>query len=263
MSYTKLKKSRLIKHHLHRQVGRHIEHQVNRLTKSEYARILILRTIGNFMLFSSLFMIGKTFYEPLKQEVRYFINQRVQKQYVVIDSLSFDQFKIEDNTQQKGLLAKALNIKPVEALVPEDPNFSIVIPKIGANARVLSNINAAEQKDYLDALKNGVAHTAGTAFPGEGGHIFLFAHSTDYFWNVSTYNAIFYLIHKLAPGDEIDLFYQGQRYVYRVIGSEVVDPSEVQYLTRKTNKEFLTLQTCWPPGTTLKRLLIFAIRVAE
>ena len=67
----------------------------------------------------------------------------------------------------------------------------------------------------------------------------------------------------LEKNDEVDIFYQGQRYVYRVIGREIVDPSQVQYLTRKTNREFLTLQTCWPPGTTLKRLLIFAVRVVD
>ena len=115
----------------------------------------------------------------------------------------------------------------------------------------------------MEALNKGIAHASGTKFPGESGHIFLFAHSTDYFWNVGSYNAIFYLLNKLAKGDEVDVFFKGQRYVYQVINSVVADPSQVEYLTRKSNKELLTLQTCWPPGTTLKRLLVFASRVAE
>ena len=253
MSYTKLKKSHLIRH------------QIHRLKTNEYVRILILRTIGNFLLFASLFMIVKTFWQPVKEELIYFVNVKIQKKYIVADDkqrLSLDKDSLYKN-QQGGLLAKAFNIKPIEILTPEDPNFSIVIPKIGANAKILPNINASDENIYLDALNKGVAHTLGTAFPGEGGHIFLFAHSTDYFWNIGTYNAIFYLLYKLEKNDEVDIFYQGQRYVYRVIGREIVDPSQVQYLTRKTNREFLTLQTCWPPGTTLKRLLIFAVRVAE
>ncbi|MEK7495509.1 MAG: sortase [Patescibacteria group bacterium] len=250
MPYTKLKKSHLIRHHIHR------------LKTSEYARILILRTIGNFLLFSSLFMIVKTFWQPVKEELIYFVNVKIQKKYVVSEIQS-PEFRIQNEENAKGLLAQAFNIKQVEILTPVDPNFSIVIPKIGANAKVQSNIDASDQNIYLDALNKGVAHTLGTAFPGEGGHIFLFAHSTDYFWNISTYNAIFYLLYKLEKNDEVNIFYNGQRYVYRVIGQEIVDPSQVQYLTRKTNKEFLTLQTCWPPGTTLKRLLIFAVRVAE
>jgi len=155
------------------------------------------------------------------------------------------------------------NLKTVEVLVPQDTDYGIVIPKIGANAKIIANVNSATESDYLKALQQGVAHAAGTAYPGESGHIFLFAHSTDYIWNVGSYNAVFYLLYKLELGDEIDLFYQGQRYVYRVTDKTIVNPSEVEYLTRKTNEELLTLQTCWPPGTTLQRLLVFAKREAE
>ncbi|OQY68549.1 hypothetical protein B6D29_00645 [Microgenomates bacterium UTCPR1] len=248
MAYTKLKAKQLIRHRIHR------------LTSSEYFRVLILRTLGNFLLLTSIFMIVKTFYLPISEEVRYFIDSKLQKQYIVAE----DKLDVGvQNNIPKGLLAKAFEVKKVEVLTPIDPEFSIVVPKIAANSKVYANTNAANEKEYLDILEKGVAHTLGTAFPGEGGHIFLFAHSTDYFWNVGNYNAVFYLLYKLEKGDEVNLFHKGQRYVYKVIGSEVVDPSEVQYLTRKTNREFLTLQTCWPPGTTLKRLLVFAVRVAE
>jgi len=251
MSFTKLKKKHIIRHHINTHVGK--------IRKSEYVKVLVLRTVGNFLLFSSLFMIGRTLYNPIRQEVRYFIEKQANKRYVLIDSIRIDQPEKED----KGLLAKAFNIKPIEVISPQDPFFSIVIPKIGANSKILPAIDAGNDKAYLEALNKGVAHAAGTAFPGEAGHIFLFAHSTDYFWNVGAYNAIFYLLYKLEKNDEVNLFYKGQRYVYRVIGSEVVDPNQVQYLTRKTNREFLTLQTCWPLGTTLKRLLVFAVRVVE
>src|SRR3990167_664094 len=229
-----------------------------KLKTPEYTKILTLRTIGNFLVLSSLFLIAKTFYLPVREEIRYFIDNKIQKQYIVLEN---EKSKVESQKeleQPKGLLAKA-----VEFLVPQDPNFSVVIPKIGANAKILSNVDASDEKVFLDALNKGVAHALGTKFPGESGHIFLFAHSTDYFWNVGTYNAIFYLLNKLAKGDEVDLFYNGQRYVYRVISSVIADPDQVEYLTRKSNKEFLTLQTCWPPGTTLKRLLVFATRVTE
>lgn len=242
---TKLSKKHLIRHRLHK------------ITGSDYFRVLVLRTLGNFLIISSLLMIGKTFYFPVREEIRYFIDVKIQKKYFV------GTLKQQQSVQPKGLLARALNLKQVEVLIPKDPQFSIVIPKIGANANILANIDASNEKIYLAALNKGVAHTLGTAFPGEGGHIFLFAHSTDYFWNVGAYNAIFYLLNKLENNDEINIYYKGQRYIYRVIGKKIVDPSKVEYLTRKTNKEFLTLQTCWPPGTTLKRLLVFAVRVKE
>ncbi len=232
-------------------------------TRKEFITVLILRTIGNFLILSSLFLIVKTFYQPITQEIRYFVERKINKQYIVSKAQDIKSPIIVEKTPSKNLFASLLHIPQVEIMRPEDPSFSIVIPKIGANARVLSNIDASDEKAYLAALKNGVAHTLGTAFPGEGGHIFLFAHSTDYFWNVGTYNAVFYLIDKLEVGDEINLFYHNQRVVYHVIGKRIVEPSQVEYLTRKTNKEFLTLQTCWPAGTTLRRLLVFAERIAE
>lgn len=146
----------------------------------------------------------------------------------------------------------------VEPLVPVSAQFGIVIPKIGANAPIFPNVDAGDDKVYLPVLQKGVAHAMGTSFPGVGGNVYLYAHSTDSFWNVGRYNAIFYLIKELENGDEIDVFFQGVRYVYRVVNKMVVDPSEVNYITEPTSYEQLTLQTCWPPGTTLKRLLVFA-----
>lgn len=232
----------------------------------EYVKILTLRTVGNFLVFSSLFMIAKTFYQPIMAEATYVLNSYTQKQYVVADDTNnpnVQQKVAEIEAQPRGGLAKVLNIAPVEILTPVDPEYSIVIPKIGANAKIIPNVDAADEGKYLGALRQGVAHTLGTAFPGEGGHIYLFAHSTDYIWNVGSYNAIFYLLYKLDKGDDINVYYKKQRYVYRVIDKRVIDPSQVEFLTRKTNNEFLTLQTCWPPGTTLQRLLVFATRVQE
>lgn len=229
----------------------------------EFIKILILRTFGNFLVLSSCLLIAKTFYLPVREEIKYFVDKTIQKKYIVSQNPPSVTDISKEESIPKGLLAKALNLKTAEFLVPQDPNFSIVIPKIGANSRILANIDASDEKIYLAALQKGVAQALGTAFPGESGHIFLFAHSTDYFWNVGLYNAVFYLLNKLEIGDEVDLFYKGQRYVYKVNGTQIVDPSQVDFLTRKTNKELLTLQTCWPPGTTLKRLLVFASRASE
>lgn len=229
----------------------------------EFIKILILRTIGNFLIFGSLFLIAKTFYQPAREEVRYFINQVFEKRYLVAGSVEESKRDMAVTGQNKGGLAKLLNIAPVEVLVPEDPEFSIVVPVIGANARIKKNVDPGNEEVYLRALQKGVAHAAGTAFPGEGGHIFLFAHSTDYVWNIGSYNAVFYLLYKIRNGDEVNVFYKGQRYVYTVFDKKIVDPSEVEYLTRKTDSESLTLQTCWPPGTALQRLLVFAKRVVE
>ncbi|PIZ64519.1 hypothetical protein COY14_04640 [Candidatus Roizmanbacteria bacterium CG_4_10_14_0_2_um_filter_36_9] len=233
---------------------------------SDYYRTLLLRTIGNFMIFSSFFMIGKTFYEPVKAEFRYLIDSQKDKQYIVAstkeEAVAAGYTFTTGDIGKKGSLGSAID-RNVEVMIPTNSDFGIVVPKIAANAPVIANVDTSDKDQYLKALKNGVAHAAGTAFPGEGGHIYLFAHSTDNIWNVGTYNAVFYLLYKLEIGDEINLFYKGERIIYKVAGKEIINPDEVEYLTRKTDRETLTLQTCWPPGTTLKRQIIFAERVVE
>ena len=240
-----------------------IHHHIKKAKRNEYLYLLSLRTIGNFMILTSLFFIARTLYEPVRQEIRFLVDQWSKKTYVVATKENELSFSLQRGGDTKGLITRTSDGKTVEVLIPEDPNFSIVIPKIGANARVIVGVDTANEREYSEALKKGVAQALGTAFPGEGGHVFLFAHSTDYWWNAGTYNAVFYLLGKLIKGDDINIFYKGERFVYRVIDAKVVDPSEVEYITRKTNREFLTLQTCWPLGTTFKRLLVFATRVAD
>ncbi|EKD57710.1 MAG: sortase family protein, partial [uncultured bacterium] len=139
--------------------------------------------------------------------------------------------------------------------------FNILIPKIGANAKVFPNIDPSDENAFLPVLREGVAHSRGTVFPGSAGNIYLFAHSTDNFWDVGRYNAIFYLLKDLSPGDEIVMIYQGTRFNYTVTRSAIVDPDDVSFITEaQGGPEQLILQTCWPPGTTWKRLLVFAKR---
>lgn len=226
--------------------------------KKEYCKIFLLRFIGNFLIIFSVFVIVKTLYEPLKQEIIYFKNIFLNKKYSVVNNS-----QLINSKPQKGILSSLTKSNNIEILTPIDPNFSIIIPKIGANAKIIPNIDPTNEDEYLSALREGVAHTKGSFFPGEGGHIVLFAHSTDYFWNITSYNAIFYLLYKLEKGDEVDIFYKGQRIVYRVVGQKIVNPDEVEFITQKTKKEYLTLQTCWPLGTTLQRLLVFAERISE
>lgn len=150
-------------------------------------------------------------------------------------------------------------------LKPVDPFFSIVIPKIDANARIISNVDPFTESEYQLQLTTGIAHARGTVYPGDPGNMFLFAHSAGTAREASQYNAVFYLIGKLEENDPIYVFYQGRRYTYRVTGSQLVDEDQVEYLdaavtsdgTDGTGKT-LTLMTCWPAGTTFRRLLVTA-----
>lgn len=142
-----------------------------------------------------------------------------------------------------------------------DPHFSLIIPSIGASGKIVSLVDPNNQTEYLDALKNGIAHAKGTAYPGQGKTIYLFAHSTDTSINFARYNAIFYLIKELRNNDEIEMYYEGKKYTYQVFDKKIVSPTDVSYLNEQNPTEQLILQTCYPPGTTWKRLLVFAKKV--
>lgn len=227
------------------------------LKQPDFITIVILRTLGNFLVLLALFMTLRTFQKPVGQELRYLADQISHKQYVLADDADVTFQK--DYSRHKGTGGLAgVSDSTVEIIKPVDPNYSIVIPKINANALIVPNVDTSNRLAYLDALKRGVAHAEGTANPGEGGHMFFFAHSTDNFWNVTRYNAVFYLLYKLENGDDVNIYYKGVRHKYTVVGHEIVDPSQVDFLTRKTPDELVTLQTCWPLGTTFKRYLVFA-----
>ena len=132
--------------------------------------------------------------------------------------------------------------------------------KIGAVAPIIADIDPFNQSEYLSALKKGAAHAEGTAKPGEDGNIYVFAHSTDVFYNVGTYNAVFYLLWKLEVDDEIYIYYENEQYVYKVSDKKIVSSTDVKYLGDFGGKT-LTLQTCYPPGTTLKRLIVVAKQI--
>ncbi|MCL4360011.1 sortase [Patescibacteria group bacterium] len=141
---------------------------------------------------------------------------------------------------------------------PVNTDFSIIIPKIGVNAAVIPAVNPANSAQYDQALLHGVAHASTSFFPDQNGTVYLFSHSTNYDWFVKDLNAVFYLIKNLQKGDLIVLIYKGKEYTYRLREERIVAANDVSYLTGQPGDRSLILQTCWPPGSTAERLLLFA-----
>jgi LPXTG-site transpeptidase (sortase) family protein len=142
-----------------------------------------------------------------------------------------------------------------------DPNFSVYVPKIDAKGNVVANVDPSNEVEYQKVLKDAVAHTKGTFFPGQNRLIYLFSHSTDSSLNAIKYNAVFYLLGELEKGDKIILYFSGKKYVYAVREKVIAAASDTSYLTKNYDEETLILQTCYPPGTSFKRLLIIANRL--
>lgn len=146
---------------------------------------------------------------------------------------------------------------------PASREFGLVIPKVGINTSVIPSVNPADPGVYLEALKKGVAHASTSYFPDEDGTVYLFSHSTNYDWFVSDLNAVFYLLKNLSEGDLIVIYYKGTQYTYTLREKRIVQPTETSYLLPQKGTKTLILQTCWPPGSTTERLLLFADFVEE
>ena len=235
------------------------------MTTKDKIRFLVIRTIGNFLVLFAIFGVLATFGPALYYEATYRVmlvrgihfSVRTQAQVTKVEKMPEIQIPVKKTPSLT--FGDILSGPKDQILVPVDPVFDILIPKIGANAKIFPNVDPSNSDVFLPILKEGVAHAKGTFFPGQKGNIYLFAHSTDNFWDVGRYNAIFYLLKDLRTGDDVVIFSQNVRHNYTVIKSEIVNPSNVSYITQaQTGKELLILQTCWPPGTTWQRLLVFA-----
>lgn len=132
----------------------------------------------------------------------------------------------------------------------------IIIPKISVEAPIVFP-QKADNKLILDSLQNGVALYPGTAFPGRAGNVFITGHSSYYWWSGGKYNRIFAVLDKLVANDLVYVYHEGKEYVYKVRDSIVVLPSQTEVLN-PTASATLSLMTCVPVGTNLKRLVVRA-----
>jgi len=149
------------------------------------------------------------------------------------------------------------------------PDNRIILPSLGKNLPIVEAPDDALLRgdfgmfdsDVQNALKFGAVHYPGTAEPGQIGNVFITAHSSNYPWVKSNYNAAFALLPKLKVGDEYSIFYKGDLHKYRVTETFEVSPRDISVLAQPKDKYMSTLMTCTPVGTTLKRLIVRAEEV--
>lgn len=145
------------------------------------------------------------------------------------------------------------------------PDTRLIIPRINQNVPIIGvkNDNLVARKweelesDIQKALRNGVIHYPGTALPGDNGNVVLTGHSSYYAWDPGRFKDVFALLHDVKIGDKIVLYFQQKKFIYQVDKIKVVLPQEVDVLSPAFSEQ-LTLITCTPIGTNLKRLIVTA-----
>jgi LPXTG-site transpeptidase (sortase) family protein len=139
--------------------------------------------------------------------------------------------------------------------------FQISVPSLKIqNAQVTTNVLSSKKEAYMPVLEESIAHYKGTSLPGQEGNSFLYGHSVlPQFFNRDDYMTIFSTLHKIKDGDEVLVDYGDKQYKYLVYSKEIVDPETLDVIDRSgQGDKTLTLMTCSPPGTYLKRLLVTA-----
>jgi sortase A len=248
------------------------------MTKRDIIIFIALRTLGNFLLLLALYGVAATFGPAFYYEVRYqFLKAEGIRYLVSAPAVASSRFRekslpadikhgrlIASKPQEQGTspfysFLSILAENKTQIIIPVDTEFSITIPKIDASARIFPNVDPNDPSVYLPVLQKGIAHAKGSVFPGMQGNVYLFAHSTDNWWDVGRYNAVFYLLKDLSIGDDIIVFFENRRYDYAVTKTIITAPTDISLLTQgEKGGQYLVLQTCWPPGTSLERLYVIA-----
>lgn len=110
-----------------------------------------------------------------------------------------------------------------------------------------------------EELFKNLVHYKGTSLPGQLGNTVIFGHSSlPIFFNPKNYKSIFTTLPDLKKDDRILINFDGVAYTYKVFELKIIAPTDVSVLEQSYNNSYLTLITCVPPGTYLKRLAVRA-----
>lgn len=181
----------------------------------------------------------------------------VQYSYNVLFDENYKKREQEVRNIPKRVKNQEILLDPVNPIPePQDKNFSIVIPKISVNRKVVSDIDLTNEKEVAEALKHGIGWAKGTVEPGDFGNSLLFSHSARNVWDIERYNSEFTLLNKLQIDDLFTVVYKGRQFDFIVYEKQIVPAGDISYLTSAAEGRIVTLQTCHPPGFDSNRLLV-------
>ncbi len=196
-----------------------------------------------FLVLGSLFLLS-VFWPILNYEFKsqgFSANKLISPVEVLGDSTT-----VIDYSQPSSWFPTAPSLSPQNSKIT---HYSLSIPKLKIDKAVV-------QVGGQD-LMNSLVHYPGTSLPGQYGNAVIFGHSVlPQFFNPKNYKTIFSTLPTLKKGDEIFIDFDGILYRYQVTNLEEVAPDNVTVLEQRYDSEYLSLITCVPPGTYLRRLVV-------
>lgn len=115
------------------------------------------------------------------------------------------------------------------------------LPAIGVTQTMYEGVT-------LGTLDLGPGHWPGSALPGQIGNMVIGGHRMSH-------SHPFRDLDLLVPGDELVLTDATGRHVYRVVGTEIVNP-DAMWILDQTPASTATLFACHPKGSTKQRIVV-------
>jgi sortase A len=196
-------------------------------------------------LFVGLLFLGSVFYPIFSYELK---SQRFTQQLISPVEVLGDSTTVIDYSRPSTWFPTAPDLSPQPSKIT---HYTLSVPKLKIDQAVV-HIGG-------DDLMDSLIQYPGTSLPGQYGNAVIFGHSVlPQFFNPKNYKTIFSTLPTLKKGDEILVDFDGIKYRYEVISLHEVSPDDVSVLEQHYDAEYLSLITCAPPGTYLKRLIVSA-----
>jgi LPXTG-site transpeptidase (sortase) family protein len=143
------------------------------------------------------------------------------------------------------------------------PDYRLVIPKLWLDVHVVTLTNIPIEKikkaDYDEYLYDGVVKYPYTPDPDKKWNVFIFGHTSYYWWKKNPYWTVFSSIPKLRHWDIMQLNWNWKTYKYKIFKKLILYPNQVDDVYRKyKNWNYLTIMWCYPIWSDRQRMVIIA-----
>lgn len=174
--------------------------------------------------------------------INLFAGAQIEESISLVDKVSIDIGEKKEDEE--------IELSEKNSLLTNYPEYgtqyaTIEIPKINVNLPVYYG-------DTLEVLKNGVGHSSGSYFPGEGGSIVYMGHNSI---------KMFRRFSELQIGNEIIVKTNYGEFKYKIYDMQLVNETDLDKLPIQRETEILMVYTCYPfnnIGYTTQRYVVYA-----
>ena len=174
--------------------------------------------------------------------INLFAGAQIEESISLVDKVSIDIGEKKEDEE--------IELSEKNSLLTNYPEYgtqyaTIEIPKINVNLPVYYG-------DTLEVLKNGVGHSSGSYFPGEGGSIVYMGHNSI---------KMFRRFSELQIGNEIIVKTNYGEFKYKIYDMQLVNETDLDKLPIQRETEILMVYTCYPfnnIGYATQRYVVYA-----